>query len=133
MPAAAQSSLQKLREEVAAHALDFLVPTDRTWFKPEEVAGFIGMSLRFVHALIDEGKLSAFEHNGQRVVPGVSGEKMRRKVLRPDLVAYMLAARTVHPAEDIARLCSVIDTLDLPAAQLVAEHAIAHRNRRAQA
>lgn len=127
-----QNTSTKLRDTLAQHALDFLVPVDRTWFKPEEVAKIIGFSDRFVHALIDEGKLTAYEHNGQKVIPGVSGEKMRRRILRPDLVLYLLTSRNVHPAEDIARLCSVIDTLDLTAAQLVSEHAIRHRNRRAQ-
>ncbi len=128
-----QNTSNKLRDTIAQHALDFLVPVERTWFKPEEVAGIIGFSDRFVHALIDEGKLTAYEHNGQKVVTGVSGEKMRRKILRADLITYLLGSRTVHPAEDIARLCSVIDTLDLTAAQLIAEHALRHRNRRAQA
>lgn len=111
-----------LRAAIAQESFDFIVPR-KEWHTPEEVAGYIGMGQSFVYELIEAGKLDAHGHN--------AGEdlKLRRRIHRVAIIAYLLKTANYEPADYVARLCELIDRLPLQAATLVAEHAVQHRNK----
>lgn len=114
-------ALAELRARIAQESFDFIVPR-KEWHAPAEVARYIGMQLSFVYELIEAGKLNAHGHNAANDL------KVRHKIHRSGVIAYLLKTATYEPADAVAQLCGLIDRLGANAAVVVAEHAVRHRN-----
>lgn len=68
---------------------DWLVPVTKDHLRPDEAARFLGRELDFVYAMIEEGKLEAFEPP-DRIVK-------RKTITRRSVVALLAEMATVSP------------------------------------
>lgn len=98
----------------AQSSWDWLVPTTKDLLRPDEVATYLGRKLDFVYALIDEGKLEAFEPTDREV---------KRKVITRRSVLLVLAEQArSNPAHFSERVLSLLPHLDSASiSRLIAE------------
>lgn len=83
---------------------DWLVPTTKDLLRPDEAARFMGTSVDFVYALIDEGKLEAFEPTDREV---------KRKRVTARSVRLTLAEQALnHPQNFAERMHALLPHLD---------------------
>ncbi len=77
---------------------------NQEWFTIQETAKIIGMSVRFVENLFDEGEqLSGHEHNGG------NGHRNTKKIPRAWIEAYLVKTAAYDFAMKLQMACSVID------------------------
>lgn len=113
---AAPKLSRRIADQVEQGLFDFLVPYKKPQLKPFEVAQCLNLKEDSVYDLITLGQLESVGHN-------IKGIGIRRiySVTRRSVLLYLAANSNFDPTDLHPRLRTLLESLDAPALEYVAQ------------
>ncbi len=88
------------------HHFSFLVPPNKQWFSPKEVASMIGRTDQFVRDAFDNQKILGHQNNGR----ARKGRERRRtyQIHREAVLLFLLETANYRPKDFVERLQEIL-------------------------
>lgn len=91
--------------QVTQHHLESLLPCNKNWFTPKEVAHVLNRSDQFVRACLESGQLLGHSF------PSCGGRRKSHQVPRDCLLLFMIQSANYEPVDLLEQMLQVVRKL----------------------